>query len=62
MSDDADKKISYFYQRLAASQEPLGAEFQKVLDDNWWEFITDEDHESLGAMLHAMRPREDRKD
>lgn len=47
---------------FAAKQEPLGPECQKVLDDNWWELITDKDHEALGAMLHAMRPRDDRRD
>jgi len=26
-----------FYTRMANAQEPLGAEFQKVLDDNIWD-------------------------
>lgn len=28
----------------------------------WWEALTDKDHEALGAMLIAMRPRDDRRD
>ena len=64
-----EKALGGFYRRIAANQEPLGAEFQKVLDDNWWELLIDDNHgeKSSGdlhdnVLLHAMTPREDKKD
>ena len=35
--------LTNFAKNLLENQEPLGAEFQKVLDDNYWDLITDTD-------------------
>ena len=36
------ESMSELYQTLSESQEPLPAEFQKVLDDNRWELMVGE--------------------
>lgn len=33
--------LTNFYNTLASSQEPLELEFQKVLNDNYWDLITE---------------------
>lgn len=32
-----EQSVGHFYARLLASQEPLGAEFERVLYDNLWD-------------------------
>lgn len=32
--------LQNFFDKLASNQEPLGAEFQKALDENYWDLIT----------------------
>lgn len=39
-SELEDKFLLDFFNNLAAQQEPLGPEFQQVLDDNYWDLIT----------------------
>ena len=36
------ESMSELYQTLSESQEPLPAEFQKVLDDNFWDLLVKE--------------------
>ena len=37
-------ELQEFYQKLLESQEPLGEEFQKILDDNIWDlYVSDEE-------------------
>lgn len=31
--------LKEFYDKLASQQEPLPPEFQKVIDDNFWELL-----------------------
>jgi len=41
---DLASELAKFYNKLAASQEPMPPEFQKVIDDNFWDLlIKDED-------------------
>lgn len=39
MTDELQKALSDVYQNLSKSQEPLGPEFQKVIDDHFWELV-----------------------
>jgi hypothetical protein len=34
-----ERDIALFFQELLAQQEPLGEEFARVLDDNFWSLI-----------------------
>ncbi len=36
-----DETLKNFYQDLLDNQEDLPPEFQKVIDDNYWDLITD---------------------
>lgn len=36
---ETDKIIDNFFTNLAANQQPLGTEFQQVLDENYWDLL-----------------------
>jgi hypothetical protein len=40
-SELEDKFLLDFFNNLASQQKPLEPEFQKVLDDNFWDLITE---------------------
>ncbi len=41
--NEFEESISEFYKKLLAKQEPLGVEFETVLNDNFWDLlVTDE--------------------
>jgi hypothetical protein len=38
-SELEDKFLLDFFNNLASQQEPLGSEFEQVLQDNYWDII-----------------------
>jgi len=43
IDDDLNIALVVFYNKLLDAQEPLGEEFQKVLDDNRWDLYARSD-------------------
>ena len=41
---DLNKVLSEFYNKLESEQVDLEPEFQKVVDDNFWDLLIKEDH------------------
>lgn len=36
---ELEKTLGEFYNKLLLKQQPLDPEFQKILDDNFWELL-----------------------
>jgi len=41
MNEEYEKIIKDFFEDLASRQEPLGEEFDKILNDNMWELYVE---------------------
>jgi hypothetical protein len=62
--DDKEPKsfADYVSDRVFEGRRPIASERAERLRERALAKLSDEDHEAYGAMLHAMTPREDRKD